>query len=154
MIKRADKNDIPGILSLLIQVDMVHHGIRPDLFKGPAYKYTEEELAAILEDDDRAVYVFEEDGKILGHLFTVLIDDTGDNVLTDKRTLYIDDICVDESNRGRHIATSLYEKALDIARAKGCYNVTLNVWAGNDGAFEFYKKCGMKIQKYGMETIL
>lgn len=154
MIRKAEVKDIPGILELLVQVDMVHHGIRPDLFKGPAYKYTEDELKEILEDDEKPVYIFEEDGKVLGHLFSVLIDDSGSNVLTDKKTLYIDDICVDEGNRGRHIATSLYGKALEVARELGCYNVTLNVWAGNDNAFEFYKKCGMKIQKYGMETVL
>ena len=45
MIRRARQEDIPGILDLLVQVDMVHHRGRPDLFKGPATKYSAEELS-------------------------------------------------------------------------------------------------------------
>ena len=33
-IRKAVKKDIPDILNLLEQVDMVHHRGRPDLFKG------------------------------------------------------------------------------------------------------------------------
>ena len=78
----------------------------------------------------------------------------GDNVLTDILTLYIDDLCVDETARGSHIGTQLYEHVLSFAREKGCYNVTLNVWAGNDSALKFYQHQGLNIQKYGMEVIL
>ena len=34
MVRRAEVRDIPAILNLLVQVDMVHHNGRPDLFKG------------------------------------------------------------------------------------------------------------------------
>ena len=43
-VRRATEKDIPRILELLVQVNMVHHLGRPDLFNGPATKYTEEEL--------------------------------------------------------------------------------------------------------------
>lgn len=33
-VRRARTEDIPSILELLLQVDMVHHNGRPDLFKG------------------------------------------------------------------------------------------------------------------------
>ena len=74
--------------------------------------------------------------------------------MTDIKTLYIDDLCVDESARGTHIGKALYESVLDYARKTGCYNVTLNVWAGNVGALKFYEKAGLEIQKIGMEKIL
>lgn len=74
--------------------------------------------------------------------------------MTDVKTLYIDDLCVDEAARGAHIGRSLYEYVLDYARNNGYYNVTLNVWADNKNAVKFYDKLGLKIQKIGMEKIL
>lgn len=156
MIRRAEQRDIPDIMSLLVQVDMVHHDGRPDLFKGPSTKYSEEELAVILRDDSRPVFVLtdETDSHVLGHAFCMMQQHIGDRVLTDIKTLYIDDICVDENARRQHVGRRLYEAVLAYARECGCYNVTLNVWACNPDAQAFYESCGMKPQKTGMETIL
>jgi ribosomal protein S18 acetylase RimI-like enzyme len=77
-----------------------------------------------------------------------------DKLLQDTKTLYIDDICVDEKARGKHVGTELYEFVRDYAKSIGCYNITLNVWEGNDAALSFYRNMGMKVQKTGMETIL
>lgn len=153
-IRRASARDIPAIMKLLVQVNMVHHLGRPDLFKGPTTKYTEAELAALLEDDARPVFVCAEGETVLGHAFCVFQQKRDDILFTDVKTLYIDDICVDEDARGKGIATALYRHVLDFARAEGCYNVTLNVWACNPGARRFYEAMGMNVQKIGMEAIL
>ncbi|MDE5678973.1 MAG: GNAT family N-acetyltransferase, partial [Lachnospiraceae bacterium] len=76
------------------------------------------------------------------------------NILEDMTTLYIDDLCVDENLRGRHVGRALYEAVLAFARTQGCYNVTLNVWSCNESALRFYEACGLKPQKVGMEVIL
>lgn len=155
MIRRAEEKDIALILELLVQVDMVHHNARPDLFKGPATKYTKEELKELLQDDLRPIFVMTDDtDAVMGYCFCVLTEHKGDNVLTDIRTLYIDDLCVDEKHRGEHIGEELYHYTKAYAKECGCYNVTLNVWEGNDGAKLFYERMGMKPQKYGMEEIL
>ena len=154
-IRTAQEKDIPRLLALLTQVDMVHHGGRPDLFRGPATKYTEQELRELLKDGRRPVFVWtDENDTVMGYAFCIFQQHIGDNVLTDILTLYIDDLCVDETARGSHIGTRLYEHVLSFAREKGCYNVTLNVWACNPGAMAFYEKCGLKPQKIEMETIL
>lgn len=156
MIRRAESRDISGLMALLVQVDMVHHNGRPDLFKGPTTKYSETELAFILKSDRTPVFVCtdETDSKVLGHAFCIMQQHTDDRVMTDIKTLYIDDICVDENARRKGVATQLYDAVLQFARESGCYNVTLNVWACNPGAQAFYEHCGMKPQKIGMETIL
>ena len=154
-VRRAVEDDIPRILELLVQVDMVHHNGRPDLFKGPATKYTAQQLHAILSDDDTPVFVCpDESGKVLGYAFCVFRQYLNDNILTDIKTLYIDDICVDETVRGRHIGRTLYDHVTAFARENGCYNLTLNVWSCNSSALRFYESCGMVPQKIGMETIL
>ena len=153
MIRKAEKKDIPGLINLLYQVDAVHNGIRPDLFKGNTAKYNEQELEEILKDDSKPIFVYD-DGKILGHAFCQINEVRNHRLLQDAKTLYIDDICVDEQSRGRHIGKALYEYVRDYAKSIGCHNITLNVWEGNDSAYNFYKRMGMHIQKTGMETIL
>ena len=70
------------------------------------------------------------------------------------RTLYIDDLCVDASQRGQHVGSALYRHVLDFARNEGFYNVTLNVWSCNPGAQRFYEAMGLRPYRIGMEQIL
>ena len=154
-VRKAEVRDIPGILNLLVQVDMVHHNGRPDLFKGPATKYNAQELEEIIGNPDKPIFVYiNDDGFVAGHAFCAHKQVLGDAVLTDIKTLYIDDICVDENNRRKGVGKALYDHVVDYAKAHGCYNVTLNVWTCNPGAQRFYESLGMKPQKIGMETIL
>ena len=153
-VRRAEIRDIPAILDLLVQVDLVHHNGRPDLFKGPATKYSAEELERIFTDEDTPVFVCTgEDGRVLGHGFCVM-QRSGGQLMVEHTTLYIDDICVDEAARGQGVGRALYEHILAYARAKDCYNVTLNVWSCNPGAMAFYEKLGLVPYKTGMEKIL
>ena len=95
-----------------------------------------------------------EEGNVVGYAFCIFQQRLNDNILTDIKSLYIDDLCVDEACRGQHVGSALYEYVKDFAREQGCYNLTLNVWALNEGARRFYEKCGLRPQKIGMETIL
>lgn len=155
IIRRAEEKDMDGINKLLCQVLMVHHNGRPDLFKGNVKKYTDKELLEIIKDDRKPIFVGVDDNEaVLGYAFCVFQQHINDNILTDIKTLYIDDLCVDENIRGRHIGKKLYEYVLAFAKESGCYNVTLNVWSCNEGAIQFYGKCGLVPQKMGMEKIL
>ena len=153
MIRRAEKKDIPGIISLLHQVNMVHHVLRPDLFKPHTTKYNEQELVTLISDDSKPIFVFE-NGAVLGHAFCKVTEVKDDKLLQDIKTLYIDDICVDENARGKHVGKALYEYVHDYAQSIGCNNITLNVWDGNDAALNFYRNMGMKVQKTTMEIVL
>lgn len=152
-IRKAEARDIPRILELLSQVLEVHAKGRPDLFRSGTTKYSEAELAEIIADPERPIFVAENVGVVKGYAFCVFQRHDERNT-PDFVTLYIDDLCVDESSRGLHIGKALYEHVLGFAREKGCYNVTLNVWACNEAAMRFYEKCGLQVQKIGMEKIL
>ncbi len=154
-IRRAEKKDIDDILRLLVEVNMVHHTIRPDLFKGPATKYNAEELAAKLREDEDPIFVgVDEDDRLLGYIFCQSEEVEESPLRTGIRTLYIDDLCVDETSRGQHVGQKLYEYVLDYAREKGFYNVTLHVWGGNESALAFYRKMGMTEQFTCLEQVL
>lgn len=153
-IRRAQREDIPALERLLQQVLQVHHKGRPDLFRSCGAKYTEAELAAILADPRTPVFAAFEGAALVGYGFCIFQQVPDSHVLTDIKTLYIDDLCVDEGCRGTGVGRALYEYILTFAREQGCYNVTLNVWSCNESALRFYEKMGLKPQKIGMETVL
>lgn len=154
-IRRAEIKDIPGINNLLRQVLMVHHNGRPDLFKANAKKYTDEQLAELIKDDTKPIFVcVDETETVLGYAFCIWQQHVNNEILTDIKTLYIDDLCVDEARRGQYIGKSLYAYVLAYAKENEFYNVTLNVWSLNESAMKFYEACGLVPQKVGMEKIL
>lgn len=154
-IRRAEEKDLEGINRLLFQVCAVHHEGRPDLFKAGAKKYTDAQLLSILQEEETPVFAaVDEDDRLMGYAFCIFVRQKDNNILEDMTTLYIDDLCVDETLRGRHVGRALYEAVFAFAREQGCYNVTLNVWSCNESAMRFYEACGLKPQKVGMEVIL
>lgn len=154
MIRRATKEDIPYLNKLLLQVHKVHHDVRPDLFRDGTKKYTDEELVEIINNDLTPIFVYDENSKVLGYAFCIHKQEVNNSNLTDIKTLYIDDLCVDELERGKHIGTKLYNYVCEYAKENDYYEVTLNVWADNTKALKFYQSLDLKVQKIGMEKIL
>lgn len=175
MIRKATHNDIPRILELLSQVNDVHAEGRPDFFIKGKRKYNEEDLLKIINDDTTPVFVYvgtrlvtsesrtrlvtSESGtrqatSVQGYAFCVIQDlSQCDNLRPDK-SLYIDDICVDENYRRHGVGKKLYEHVLQFAMEEKCFNITLNVWAKNPSAQAFYESMGMTMQKVCMEQII
>ena len=154
MIRKAKEKDIPKIGDLLSQVDLVHHNGRPDVFK-IGRKYSDEELKVLLRDENRPILVsVNENDEVMGYCFCIFQQHTDNSVLTDIKTLYIDDLCVDEALRGKHIGKELYEAAVKLAKDSECYNLTLNVWSCNQSAMRFYESLGLVPQKICMELVL
>ena len=153
-IRFAKAQDVPGIIKLLRQVGKVHHEGRPDLFRCNAQKYSASQVLDMLGRTDSPIVVAVEDDRVLGYGFCMIEHYQTHSVMNDRTTLYIDDLCVLEECRGKHIGTAIYQEILRYAKYRGCYNVTLNVWSCNEGAMKFYESLGMKPQKVGMEAIL
>lgn len=153
-VRRAEEKDIPDIDRLLNQVNMVHHVIRPDLFN-VGRKYTDDELQKIVKDDSRPIFVaVDDDDRLAGYCMAWFEQIIGDTIRTGVKTLYIDDLCVDENIRGQHVGATLYEHVKRYAKENGFYNITLHVWEGNDNAAAFYEKMGLKPQFTCLEAIL
>ena len=153
-IRFAEIPDVPGIINLLKQVGQVHHEGRPDIFRAGAQKYNEDDLKMLLQDQNRPIFVAEEDTQVLGYGFCIIKETKDDPVLCDSRSLYIDDVCVDENCRGKHVGSAVYAHIKDYARSIGCDAITLNVWAFNESALGFYEAMGMKKRNIYMEDKL
>ena len=153
-IRFANEKDIPGMIQLLYQVGGVHHDIRPDIFRSGAIKYTPEDLENLLKEEDKPIFVYDDDGFVAGYCFCQIREYRGSTVLTDRKELYIDDLCVDEHRRGQGVAKALYAHTQAYAREQGCDYIYLNVWEGNDNARRFYELAGMTPRKTFMEMKL
>lgn len=152
-IRLAVREDIPALLRLLEQVLRVHHAGRPDIFRPNTTKYSRQELTELLEQKSSPIFVAEE-GEVLGYAFCQLQEISGHSLFQDRKSLYLDDLCVDEAHRGKGLGRALLEYVTDYAQKEGCHSVTLNVWALNPGAEKFYEACGFQPFKYAMERKL
>jgi ribosomal protein S18 acetylase RimI-like enzyme len=154
-IRKAVEKDIARILALLDQVWEIHAAIRPDIFVSGTTKYTRDELGVILKDEKRPIYVaVDENDEVCGYAFCELKEPAFTTTMIPAKSLYIDDLCVDEKLRGQNLGKELFEYVKDRARDLGCYEITLAVWEGNDSAEKFYRRLGMKTKETIMEYIL
>lgn len=154
-IRKAEEKDILKIIELLGQVLQIHADIRPDIFIPGTTKYTEEELKAILKEEEKPIYVaVNEEDVCIGYAFCQIQEQPFSNNMVPFKSLFIDDLCVDQQIRGQHIGENLFEYVKSEARKLNCYEVTLNVWTGNTSAEKFYEKMGMRTKERQMEYIL
>ena len=151
-IRKAQEKDVSRIVELLGQVLQIHAEIRPDIFIPDTTKYTEQELATLLKDEKKPIYVaVNEEDVCLGYAFCQVKEQPFSNNMVQFQSLFIDDLCVDRFARGQHIGESLFDYVKQEAKRMGCYEVTLNVWAGNTSAEKFYEKMGMKTKERQLE---
>lgn len=154
-IRRANEKDIPRIIDLLGQVLEIHAEIRPDIFIPGTTKYTDAELSEMLKDDLKPIYVAtDENDTCVGYAFCQIREQPFSNNMVQFKSLFVDDLCVDKNTRGRQIGEKLFEHVKSEAKRLGCYEVTLNVWAGNTSAEKFYEKMGLKTKERQLEYIL
>ena len=153
-IRKAEKRDMGEIMGLLKQVNDIHAEGRPDIFIKGLTKYNEEGLLEIIQNPKTPVFVsITEDGVLAGYCFCIIEDHSEYANLQPIKTLYIDDLCVDEHRRGEHIGKQIFEFVKKYAKENGFYNVTLNVWSCNPGAQKFYEAMGMTAMKTMLECI-
>ena len=153
-IRRAVSKDVDALSELLRQVQQLHADGRPDIFKGGTNKYSKDDVLKILQDDTTPVYVYEQDGLVVGYAFCAIKEQKDSANLRAIKNFYIEDLCVDQNFRGRGIGKKLYEFCVALAKELNCYHLTLNVWHLNESAVKFYQKLGMNPLKTTMEQIL
>lgn len=154
-VRRAEQRDSDRIMQLLSEVLELHAKIRPDIFISGTTKYTHSELADIISSDDTPIFVaVDDEDAVQGYAFCIMKQQPFSTNMKSFSTLFIDDLCVDENCRGQRVGTLLFDYVKEYAKARGCYDVTLNVWEGNASARAFYEKKGMFVKKTQMEIIL
>lgn len=154
-VRKAEEKDAPKIAEMLISIGALHHNGRPDIYKANLQKYNEKDVLRILEDENAPIFVAaDEEDKVAGYAFCVIKTVENSNALVDRKFLYIDDFCVDEKYRKRHVGQTLMQAVTEEAKKMGIDTIELNVWEFNESAVKFYEKCGFTTQKREMEIKL
>lgn len=99
-----------------------------------------ERLTAELSDANAEIYLAELDNNIIGYL--KLNIGQSQTELKDDNALEIERIYVSKEFHGKQVGQLLYEKAMDVARAKQVDYIWLGVWEENPRAIAFYTKNG------------
>lgn len=151
-IRFAKAGDETVIAALLEQIYEQHAKGRADLFGGGRSKYTAEDVLALFNHPNQPIFVAaDENDRVLGYAFCVIKEFTSP---ASYKTLYLDDLNVDASARRQGIATALVDACRQYGKEKDCYNLTLNVWAFNEGALRFYERNGFTPQRFILEDVL
>ena len=150
-IRDMKKEDYEEIDRLMSQVHKLHVEGRPDLYCEAEHVYSREEYEKMLENDDMITILAEEDNKVIG---ICIVSFRNRTCMIERRTAYMDDLCVDENIRGKGIGKNLFDCAKQKAKEMGAERLDLMVWEFNENARKFYESMGMNVQRYIMEEKL
>ena len=151
-VRLAEEKDIDRISELLVQIGKLHHEARPDIFNLATPKFSAVDLCEIFEAPHKFILVAVDNADIVqGHLFCHTRESDGQGVIAKIKTMWVEDLCIDENCRGAGVGTLLFDALEELAREKGCDSITLNVWEFNESAINFYRKNGMSIQRFTLE---
>lgn len=151
-IRKAEEQDIPQIMNLLMQSAEIQHELNPTLIKEDCSKYSENDILQLMQDETRSIFVAVQNETVYGYCICSINETFDDPFLVDHTSCCIEDLCVDENKRGTGIAKELYEYTYTYARNIGCSHLNLKVTASNTRAVKFYEKMNLKLESYVMET--
>ena len=155
MIRKAEARDSGALLKLLEAIAALHHAGRPDIFKAGGKKYTEQELADILRDENRPIFVADDGtGAVLGYAFCIVRESAETGVLNARKVLYLDDLYLNEAHRGHGLGRLLMDAVKEYGAQIGADTLELNVWSFNQKAAAFYAHLGFTPQKSTLEMPL
>ncbi|HSS65617.1 MAG TPA: GNAT family N-acetyltransferase [Gammaproteobacteria bacterium] len=135
-IRTATAEDIPALCALLSVLFAQEEEFTPDpraQSRGLARIITSPELGAVLAATDGPQIV----GMVV--LLYTLSTALGD------RVALLEDMVVSPQVRGTGIGTQLLERAVAVARARGCKRITLLTDRSNESAQRFYRKQGFEL---------
>lgn len=155
IIRKAEKKDAQRIAELLETIAQLHHEGRPDIYGGSGAKYGAEAVEKKITDTEEIILVaVNENDTVMGYTMSKITDVKPDGILLGYKKMYIDDVCVDSAFRKHGIGRKLMDATKLEAEKAGCHIAELNVWAFNENAVNFYKNCGMSVQRMYMEYVL
>lgn len=150
-IRNMTLNDYDEVDRLMAQVHQLHVNGRPDLYIDVEHIYSFEQFKEMVENEDMITILVEEDDKVIG---ICMVSMRAKTCMVKRRTAYMEDLCVDESYRGKGIGKKLFLYAKELAEKMGAERLDLMVWDFNEDARKFYESMGMKPQRYIYETML
>ena len=131
-LRKAHKNDIPGILHLYSQ---------PEIDDGQILdvKYAEKIFAKISRYPDYHLYVAELEKTIVGSFALLIMDNIGH---MGAPSAVVEDVVVEPTMQRKGIGKKMMEHAIMLAQEANCYKLTLSANIKRERAHAFYQSLG------------
>lgn len=144
-IRDMECKDYPEIDKLMKELHELHVKGRPDLYTELEHPYSREEYERLVKNKDTITILSEEEGRVTGLCIGTLREKSG---MVKMKTLYMEDLIVDQNFRGKGTASKLYMEMVERGKKAGAKRLDLMVWEFNSGARKFYEQQGMRPQRY------
>lgn len=154
LIRSMGPDDYPTFDRFDGALHRMHVEARPDLFRPCEYPVSRKDFEAMLSDPHEELFLAEAGGRPAGLCCVTLKEELDNPLLLPHKSAHVGDLYVSPEFRKLGVGTALYREAQRRARAFGAVRLALMVWPFNGGALEFYRKLGMDVRSYTMETKL
>jgi GNAT superfamily N-acetyltransferase len=143
--RRATPSDSRVLSSLSRDVQSLHAEHHPGIFKMPenddfATSFFDEMLA----DPSVSVFIAEEDGDAVGCIVCKLVERPENPFTFAARMLFVDQISVLPSARGKGVGAALMQRAEMLAKELNVQRIQLDSWDFNLNAHEFFEHMGFQ----------
>ncbi len=147
-IMPATIKDYDDIVAILIEVQMLHAKLRPNIYKETTKVMTKKEFRDAIKEE--SLFIAKENNIVKGILGIDIYTATH-ALMHQRKILYIHSIVVKEKYRGKGIGTLLLNYAKKLKEEKEIDTISLHVDDKNKNAVKFYKKFGFKVINHKME---
>jgi len=145
--REATPDDLHGICTLGMQVNVLHHETFPQLFAPPADPLRDAaHWASSIAQPAATSFVAEHSPGHLAGFVTVAVVDETHSLMQPMRFARVGTLGVTPEWRGHGIGRALMEHAQEWAAARGALELRLNVWAFNDTAQNLYRELGYELR--------
>lgn len=146
--------DYKRINELFIELHQEHVIGRPDIYVSSQTPILYDELYQITKSKQYISVVAKFEDEIIGFAIAKFKLPVKNDLLRENRTVYIEEICVSTAFRKKGVGKKLYKYIENFAKERKIDRIDLNVWSFNKSAINFYKECGMNVQRYTLEKKL
>lgn len=141
-IREALHIDYPKVNPILVEVELLHARIEPDIFC-PIQAYDFDHYCALVDSDNSAIFIAEEtDGEVLGALVALVGEWPELDIFKGGRYVVVQELSVTESAKRKGIGKALMATVEEWATVKGIDILHLSVCDRNRDAIAFYKALG------------
>lgn len=153
-IREAIKSDYNSLLPLFRKVHELHVYERPDLYKENTTPVGQEFFESQISDARQHIFVATIGSEIVGFVVMKEEDIIENSFVNARNILYINSLCVAETQRKTGIGKRIMQYVFDFGRSLNVKSIELGVSEKNSSAIEFYESIGMATKSRKMEIIL
>ena len=138
----AQIEHLDSLVKLNAEVQNLHIGFEPEIFKQPSHNEVVAMFEEFLMDEDRKTLICFEKNQLIGYISLRIGGHEGHALCFPQKWIYIDQIGVTAKFRRKGVGKKLIEAAQEIARQNQINRLMLDVWNVNQNAKEFFKAQG------------